>query len=152
MQSSRQACRWLGVCMASEALLWVLWCCLCHSRAPLRTQQLSFLPEVQGFSSASLCVFPSSLSICTLWSSALCVHTDNRGGRGGGGRVSVSCPLQGSLWFLSRELTQNSRETPAGKGEEEEEGEQEGGFCCLRGEQQEVVRIFVQHTHVPLSS
>lgn len=39
----------------------------------------------------------------------------------------MSCPLQGSLWFLSRELTQNSRETPAGKGEEEEEGEQEGG-------------------------
>lgn len=31
------------------------------------------------------------------------------------------------LWFLSRELTQDSRETPAGKSEKEEEGEQGGG-------------------------
>lgn len=39
----------------------------------------------------------------------------------------MPCPLQGSLWFLSRELTQDSRETPAGKSEKEEEGEQGGG-------------------------
>lgn len=31
-------------------------------------------------------------------------------------------------------------------------GSSEGGFCCLRGEQQEVARMFAQHTHVPLSS
>lgn len=44
--------------------------------------------------------------------------------------MSYLSPLarrKGHLWFLSRELTQDSRETPAGRCGEEEEGEQGGG-------------------------
>lgn len=44
--------------------------------------------------------------------------------------MSYLSPLvrkRGYLCFLSRELTQDSRETPAGRCGEEEEGEQRGG-------------------------
>jgi hypothetical protein len=51
--------------------------------------------------------------------------------------VSYLSPLarrKGYLWFLSRELTQDSRETPAGRCGKEEEGEQgEGGSVVSEG-------------------
>lgn len=61
--------------MTSEALLWVLWCCLCYSRGTLRTQQLSFLPEVQAFPPAASVIFPSSLSIYTPYGHQACACT-----------------------------------------------------------------------------